>query len=495
MLKKNILYIILTLLVFVYKDLNCQSFIGTQSNYSGSRAIFMNPSLMSTSNLCYDYSFIGFNLTAYNNYIYMKSSDVKKMAMTMGEYMPKYDVNGKMMDYLVYSGPNYSQRYLNETLDLNLFSFMYDIDGRQAVGMSLNTRVYTNVSNIPSEIIESFEGRKGNTSDHQHFEAKKASVTTMEWAEIALAYSNTVYELYQTKIDAGVSLKYLMGYSAAVINVNNLGYNRYIGDTIVINNLNADLAYSLPINYNEPLSSNAVFDKTLLRGNGLALDLGFTYTYKSDTRTLKKVRGIYTRPKIDYIWRFGVSLMDVGFIGFKNNAADNHYNISSSMYFDVNYLNKMECFDELSTTLSAICYDGDSLKARVDDRIRVGLPTTLRLQFDYNIYENYYVNATIIQPIKLFKYSVKSAPRIMVEPRYESELFDLGLPISWYNYDFLRLGASVRIAFITIGTEKLGTFLGFGDTNGMDVYVSFKFGLGKARKMGFERYDACWSSF
>jgi hypothetical protein len=57
------------------------------------------------------------------------------------------------------------------------------------------------------------------------------------------------------------------------------------------------------------------------------------------------------------------------------------------------------------------------------------------------------------------------------------------------------LGASVRIAFITIGTEKLGTFLGFGDTNGMDVYVSFKFGLGKARKMGFERYDACWSSF
>ncbi len=491
MFKGSRFLVLLFSFLFLQENLNSQSFIGTQSNFSGSSAMSMNPSLLTTSNLYFDLNVIGVGILAYNDCAYIKSSDMMKMFYSLGSYKPSYNIDGKNTDCLIYS--DHCMRYLYESLDVNVLNFMYDIDGKQAIGLSFNGRVYTSASKIPWEIPEIVAAGKDADNLRQHYLSDNVKVATMEWAEVALAYSNTIYEHYRHKIDVGASIKYLLGYSAAVANINQLDYTIFSEDSIIVNNFDANLAYSLPINYNEPLVSNNAFDKSLLRGQGVGLDLGFTYTHKRSSKIQLKRKGAYTSPKVDYIWRTGVSLMDVGFINFNNNAVDNYYSTSTPTTFDVAYMDHMECFDELSASLSAICYDGDSLKSKVGDRVRMGLPTTLRLQFDYNIYKNYYLNATVIQPVRLFEYSVMAAPRLMLEPRYESEYFDFGLPISLYNYEYLRLGASLRIAFITIGTEKLATYLGIGDANGMDFYVSVKVGLAKSRKMGRNR-DACWSA-
>ena len=491
MLKNSKFLVLLFLFLFLCEILNSQSFVGTQSNFSGSRSLSMNPSLLTTSNLYFDLNIIGVGMTAYNDCAYIKSSDLMKMFYSLGGYTPHYHVDDKDVDCLIYS--DHCMRYLQESLDVSALNFMYDIDGRQAIGLSFKGRVYTSASKIPWELAEIIDAGKDAEDYRQHYSSDNVKVATMEWAEVALAYSNTVYERYRHKIDAGASLKYLMGYSAAVANIDQLDYTIVNEDSIIVNNFDANLAYSLPIKYYESFSQNDVFDKSLLRGQGFGLDLGFTYTHKRNSNIQRKHKGVYTRPKVDYIWRAGVSLMDVGFINFNKNAVDNYYYTSTPTLFDVDNMDHMKCFDELSASLSAIYYDGDSLKSKVSDRVRVGLPTTLRLQFDYNIYKNYYVNATVIQPIRLFEYSVMAAPRLMLEPRYESEYFDFCLPISLYNYEYIRLGASLRVAFITIGTEKLATYLGIGDANGIDFYVSVKVGLVKANKMGRNR-DACWSA-
>lgn len=487
MLKGSKFLVLLLLFLFLHETINSQSFVGTQSNFSGYRSLSMNPSLMTTSNLYFDFSLVGVNVIAYDDYVYLKSSDLLKIAFSKGEYKPHYENK----DCLTY--PNHYSKSLYESFDFNVFGVMYDLDGHQSVGMSLNGRAYTSAKDIPYEILEMIEYGKEDPRYHEHFASSNISVATMEWAEIALAYSNTIYERFENKFDVGASLKYLMGYSATVANGNQLDYNVYNADSIVVNSFDANLVYSLPISYEEPLTSNSIFDNSLIRGYGVACDFGLTYTFKSNTKILKKVRGVYNKSKVDYIWRAGVSLMDVGFINFKNNAVDNYYHTSTPVIFDVDAMSHLESISHMAGVLSATYYNGDSLKSRVDDRIRVGLPTTLRLQFDYNIYKNYYLNATVIQPVRLFEYSVLAAPRLMMEPRYESEYFDFGLPISLYNYEYLRLGASLRIAFITIGTEKLATYLGIGDANGMDFYVSVKVGLAKSRKMGRNR-DACWSA-
>ena len=64
-------------------------------------------------------------------------------------------------------------------------------------------------------------------------------------------------------------------------------------------------------------------------------------------------------------------------------------------------------------------------------------------------------------------------------PRYETKYFELSVPISLYDYNYPRVGIAARFYFITIGTERLGTYLGLSDMNGMDIYASIKIGINK----------------
>lgn len=484
----------LLFLFLLFNGATAQSFIGSQSNYAGSNALRMNPASMTTSNLYFDVSLFQFGVMAYNDYAYLMSKDVMKMALTLGEYVPSYDVNGLKKDFLVYDQYGHRSRNLYESLDLNILNMMYDIDGRQAVGFSFNTRVYTNAKNIPWEIPVICINGTDDSTLYDRYQSKGAKVATMEWAEVALSYSNTIYERYNHKFDVGVTAKYLIGYSAAVANVNELDYNIIGDEDVNVNLIDMDVAYALPLNYDEPFTSDNLFNDDVQRGGGFATDLGFFYTRKSDSKTLRKSRGNYNISKVDYIWRVGASLMDVGFINFSDNALEHHFFADNNMRFDVDGLNNVKTMNELSSFISANYYNGDSTKSSVGNSFLVGLPTTLRVQFDYNMYRNFFVNATLIQPVRLFKYSVMAAPRVMVEPRYESEYFDFALPVSLYDYEFIHIGASFRLAYLTVGTENIANYLGLGKMRGMDLYVSLKFNLSKASKMA-NRRDACWTAF
>ena len=60
-------------------------------------------------------------------------------------------------------------------------------------------------------------------------------------------------------------------------------------------------------------------------------------------------------------------------------------------------------------------------------------------------------------------------------PRFEDQWFEFALPISMFNYEEIRLGAMVRLAYLTIGTDKLGTFLGVSNVTGADIYVALAY--------------------
>ena len=487
--KIKLLFLFLTCLLFV-KNANSQSFIGSQSNYAGSHALSMNPASLTTSNLRFDIGLFQFGVMAYNDYAYLKSSDAMRVVLSRGEYAPVYIVDGEEKDYLVYDNPNHRPRNLYESLDFSVLNMMYDIDGKQAVGFSFNMRAYTNAARIPWEIPEiCIDGTEDSTL-YGNYKSKGARVATMEWVEVALSYSNTVYERYNHKFDVGATLKYLIGYSAAVANINDLDYDILGPDSIDVNHIDLDAAYSLPLNYDEPFESDNLFDRSIQRGAGAAVDLGFFYTHKADSKMLRKKRGYYTSDKVDYIWRAGLSIMDLGFIKFNRNAQQHHFYADNDMRFKVDDLDNVKTMNELSKYLSANYFDGDSTASYVGDSFVVGLPTTLRLQFDYNFYKNFFVNATFIQPVRLFEYSVKAAPRLMIEPRYESEYFDFALPVSLYDYKFVHVGASFRFACLTIGTENITKYLGLGNMNGMDIYVALKFNLTKSSNM--DKRDACW---
>lgn len=492
MTKSYRLFLILTFVLF-FNDLLSQSLVGINGNYAGSSSLSTNPAFINTSNVYFDVAVANVGLSLYNDYAYIKGADMSSFIFSRNHVFPTYNIDGVNYNFLTYSNEENRPNNIYESLDADVLRLMYNIAGKQSVALSLKTRVYTSGTNIPYEIPEIIAKGLEDDNFNGHYISSNTSISTMEWAELALAYSRKLYDRYQNRFDVGLNVKYLLGYSAAAGNINDLDYEIFNEDSIVVNRFNADLAYSLPINYNADFASSSVFDNSLVRGKGFAFDIGFSYARKkgglSDDR---RMLAPCMQPKLNYLWRVGVSLMDVGFIRFENNAVDNSVRSDDSILFDSDIFNDVESFDDMMKFLSAAYYDGDTMASFVADYFSVGLPTTLRLQFDYNIKDDFYINATFVQPLKLMRYSVEASPQLMIEPRYETEYFEFSMPLTLRDYRFLNLGASARIGYITVGTQNIASYLGIGNVKGLDVYVSLKFNLVKGGC--YDRFGACWSS-
>jgi hypothetical protein len=128
--------------------------------------------------------------------------------------------------------------------------------------------------------------------------------------------------------------------------------------------------------------------------------------------------------------------------------------------------------------MSTLFY-GDPSASYAGSMINIGLPTAVSVQADYNIYKNFYAAGYWIHPIRFNMHALRRPAQVAVVPRYESQYFEVNLPISVYEYKYPRIGLSARFWFFTIGTERIGTWLGLSNLDGLDIYASIKFGFGK----------------
>ncbi len=76
-------------------------------------------------------------------------------------------------------------------------------------------------------------------------------------------------------------------------------------------------------------------------------------------------------------------------------------------------------------------------------------------------------------------HTLRRPAQLALIPRYETKNLEFSVPISLYEYKYLRIGLAARVGFFSIGTEKLGTYLGLGDITGLDFYASVRFNFGK----------------
>lgn len=494
--------VVFIFLLFSVQLSKSQVVIGLQNNHAGSRSLSLNPSLMSTSHLYFDVALANVGLLAFNDYAYVESSDLMNAIFTKDYVMPRYFVNGKDAPFNIYDFKSRRSRSFYQSLDLNIISLMYNLNGKQSLGFALNSRVYTSGDNISWQIplimtfgikgVASMMSSSGDSTFYENLYAEDIKITSLEWNEASFSFASMIHERNFSRVDIGVSLKYLMGYSAVALDVDRVDYNVLNDDTVYMNYADGDAMYSLPINYEKPFSQGmGMLDNSLQRGSGFAFDVGFTYTHKKDARRTSRNMSSCLLPKMKYNWRLGVSIMDVGFINFNKNVINNHFFTDETVLFDKNVIKNVKSLAEMNEYMRMVFDNADTVASDFD-KFTIGLPTTLRVHFDYNIKKEFYVSAVVVQPIKLFKYSVIARPQLVVEPRYESSFFDFSLPLSLKDYRFFSVGAMARIGFLTIGTYNIANYLGLGDANGLDIYISIKFNFKKGRCR--DRYDACWSA-
>lgn len=485
---KNHKVLFLIIFIVICVDVSAQ-FIGTSSNYSGSHGLAINPSLMTTS---YVYGDIGMNLgfSAYNDFAYLHAKDIYSL-LDDGS-TSYYDNIGGIHKFGFLMNEKPKNAY--QTLDLNVISGMFSKNAKSAFGFFLNNRVYTDGKRIPWEIMQiSAVGIENGDYIGKNYKSDNSTGGSMIWSELGLSYSRTVHERYYDKIDFGITVKGLLGYAGVCVNLNEVDKDIVSKNESVIHYLDMTAAVAGPIDYTANFADGKVFDENrMVNGYGAGFDIGVTYTRKVDEEECGEIKMPCTAPVVRYVWRLGVSLLDVGAIKFKNNAKVYKLGTDTDKTFDIRDLEGTNNVDELMMRVSDIFY-GDTLKSLAGNSFMMSLPTAVSVQFDYNFYKKFYVNATLIQPIQFFEYSSIRPALFVAEPRFESEYFEIGIPVTLYDYEKVYVGTEIRFAFLTVGTHNIFNFLAIGDTYGMDVYVGLKFNLYKGKCRRGPR-DACWNS-
>ena len=461
------------LLVLVAIKGNAQELLGvTLGNYSGSAGLMLNPAGMTTNKVYLDINLVTANVFVRNNFAYIPAEDISIWDLFNQNYQfPTYgDDNRNMLYYK-------NDQLKNATVNARVLgpSAMLQV-GNHAFGITSGVRYLMTGNRIPWDIAEiSYNGMKYTPLHNIEFDDYDFDFNTSAWMEIGLSYAYDIYKEYDNQLTLGISVKKLWGYAGGYMATNNVNYIVIDDSTINIKNLNSQVGFALPIDYdnNDFISTGSTF-----RGSGVGLDIGAVFVKKKHV-SINKWRGkrLCSQTYDDYIYRIGVSILDIGRVKYTTNAQLHSFDDVSQYWSSVDTIN-FNNINSLMGQFSEIFY-GDADASLKSNSIKIGLPTAISVQADFSFQNNIYLGGMWIHPLRVNMNTLRRPAQLAIVPRYETKYFEFSLPLSLYEYRYPRVGIAARFYFFTIGTERLGTYIGLADMNGLDIYASIKLGINK----------------
>lgn len=453
----------------------------TGSNYGGSNGLLINPSSILGSKLYMDVNILSGDIFIESNYLYIHGDDYAPMKFLKKDAeFPQYGKDKQAFDHYFDKDLKYAYTQLRF---IGPSGFVVYND--HAFALQTQVRTVASLDKIPFDVANfAYEGLDYPPQFNINFVDKNFSIAAMSWGEINLSYSYTVYKYSHDRLHVGATLKYLMGYTGMYVDGQELNYLMLNDSTADIRNLNARVGFSGPVDYeNEDFPYGPTF-----KGKGLGLDIGFTYVRTINGHSNRKYDRLCENPYEDYHYKIGVSILDIGGINFKDNAQLHEFNNVSHYWERIDTLS-FSSINGLVHEFSSRFY-GNPNASLADTRFSLGLPTALSVQFDYHHFDAWYLGGMFIYPLKLNNHSLVRPAQVALIPRYETREIEFAMPVSLYMLEKLRLGFSARYRFLTVGTDKLGSFFGFSDFTGTDIYFSIKLNFGK----GFcshKKIDGC----
>ena len=473
-LKFNLKLLLLLFFVGIEFSSEAQEMHGyVHSNYAGITGIYINPASVITSKTYLDINLVGLHLNLDNNYFYLSKNDYKFKNLLTNSLPKNYDQYSFDSLRLFYERDNLKdQSHLkNGWTQIRIMgpSAMYSI-GKQTFGLSTSYRIMGSVNNLPYDLTKF--GLKGMEYSPQHNINYKhdidARFASLALAEVAGSYSRILYNDNRKYLSGGITIKGLFSSGGVFGYLDNIDYVIPDDNDIVFHNANMKIGASLPIDYN-----NGKFTSDqLFLGRGIGFDIGFTYQEMIGEHSIKYHSYYSDEPYQPYLYRIGVSLLDIGRVKFKKKPIWLEMDDASGIWEGAGtyeYENLNTLFQTISNSFST---EPDSLIRHSD--FTISLPTALSVQFDYRINKRIYINTTWVQPLVMSENSVIRPAQIAVTPRFEMHHFEFSMPVVLYNYRHPRIGLSARIHNVIIGTDKLGGFFGFSDFTGLDFYMMVK---------------------
>ncbi len=447
-------------------------FVLTQSNYNAVGGSLANPAILTNTRNYFEVNVAAFHFHLWNDFAYLPSSDINIwQLMTPDPVLPEY---GEKQTNFMYYRNRHSKQMSYFTGVMGPSAMMQR--GKHAFALITSFRYFTHAANIPWEIpVIGAEGIKHEPLQNINYKDENADISAQGWMELGFSYAYDIYHRFDKQITVGASVKLLWGYAGMTAQVNDLDYIIVDDSTLNFRNLNGQIGYALPLDYdNNDFPDHDPFFK----GFGAGLDIGVVFTKRRyiDNKSFDQ---LCDQRFEDYHYRVGFSLLDIGGVRYKNNAQYHSFDDVSRIWQNFDTISYSD-FNQVVGDLSEVFY-GDPAASYRKDNFRIGSPMAVSLQFDYHIpkKEAFYIAAYWIQPVRLNKHTLRRPAQIAIVPRYETKNIEVLIPVSLYEYSQFRLGLAARFGFLTIGTDKLGTYLGLGDITGLDFYAAIRFNFGK----------------
>jgi hypothetical protein len=263
------------------------------SNYASASAIEINPANGVLSKQYLDLTLAGFHAYANNNLVFLNRSSFSLGSYINGltdEVSPRYNLNNNK----------------NSAFGLVSLSGLGAVlsVGDNSFGIKLKVKAIADGRNVPNQageyLVNNGVPLPGTYSN------KDLKFGYAAYAEIQGHYSRNIIKRDIHLLSAGINVGYLIGIAGASFKINESTYTIFKQESGELNSLSGEYIYTMP-KWNS--------------GNGFSSSLGAVYT-----RMEASVEGhLHNSPKsgcacVDYKWRFGASLIDIGWVDFKENA-------------------------------------------------------------------------------------------------------------------------------------------------------------------------------
>lgn len=464
-------------------------------NYAGVLGNQINPSSTVNSRLYRDVHLFSLDVFFQSNYLFIPKEDYRFLNyLTQNTELPTYGED--QMLFTRRPDWDHKRKQMDQSFRMNGPSVMLAKD-RHAVSVNTSFRSMTSVWRLPYHLANFIYEDLWYSPQHDiEYNGKNFSAVQLTWAELGIGYALVLNRESRDRWTAGIAVNRIMGYAGAYLYGHNIAYlvrdesdSADVNLTANIHNFNGNIGFSLPINYD---NNDFTSPGGLFRGGGFSTSLGVTYLKLLKNPSKSKVKYRCEQSYEDYRYRLGISLVDLGWITFRENAQEHLFD---DVHHYWEYINNAE-FHNLNSfmrELSARFYDDDSTRSMIDDRITVFLPTALSAQLDYHFRKNWYVNSTVILPVVYSIAQVYRPPQVVVTGRYETDDLEICLPVSLYYLTRPRVGLSARFRSFTVGTDHLGGFFHVSDFTGINFYFVLKIGFPKESCLRLFKKDPCGS--
>jgi hypothetical protein len=478
--------------------LNCQGWsqemLGVVNGYyAGVNTSVINPAGTGSSPFYINVNVAGGDLFVNSNYLYVHHSDYSFGGLfrvdindPKYEYIYQYPEFGftDTLHYLDYFKNNSLKRVYVNARVLGLSAMIKT--GRHAFSVVSGIRNNLSVDRMPYNTANfifrglDFVPQQGITYSEGPYQANQLS-----WIEIGAGYAYTFRETPGFRASAGITIKTCLGLAASYAALDEVTYNVPNNDSVLFEKLDCTFGLALPVDYNG--GSDLLLDP-LIKGSGFALDAGIVVEVGEGgflNHAISTSRD--ERHGADYRYRLGISILDAGWIRFNNHVEVHDFtNVNNEMWAGLRSFHARSISHFLRSASYSLLGDSSASLTSATS-FRIYLPAALSIQADYNFGYNLFANLTFIQGIRLGTPSVRRATLLAVTPRYETRWYAVHLPLSLVDFRYPQIGLAVRLAGLTVGTEKLGTFLKLTDVKGLDLYFALTFNINQPGKTGKSR--------